>query len=300
MISSTYPTLEHAVSGERKSVSGQAGPLSYYVSGSSTPALILHSINAAGSVAEMAPTYDHLRTTHQVYAPDLPGFGFSDRSARTYDIELYVTAIEDMLQVIARDHGDLPVDAIALSLSSEFLARAAKMLPERFRSLTFITPTGFRKGSEKLTAADGATRYMPLLDSILTFKLWRTPLYNLLVRPGTIRYFLRRTYGSSDIDEELAKYCDVTTHQPGAEHAPYAFLSGALFGKDIRRVYESLNMPVFVPHGTRGDFADFRGADWTEGRDNWTLKAYPAGAMPQWEVADKFHQDLDQFMEGNL
>jgi len=137
---------------------------------------------------------------------------------------------------------------------------------------------------------------MGWLDSVLTFPLWKKPLYRALVRQGTIRYFLRRTYGSPNIDESLAQYCYLTSHQPGAERAPFAFLGGGLFGKDIRSVYESLAMPVFVPHGTRGDFADFSGGQWTKERDNWELRPYASGAMPHYELGDTFMNDLDEFL----
>jgi pimeloyl-ACP methyl ester carboxylesterase len=291
-----HPKLENAVNGEREVLERRAGPVSLYTAGSGTPILLLHSINAAASVAEMAPTFEHLRHSRRVYAPDLPGFGFSDRSKRTYDIDLYVNSILDVLDRIAEESGDKPIDAVGLSLSSELLARVAAEQPQRFRSLTLITPTGFRAGSDKLRAPPGTTRYMPVLNGVLTFALWRSALYQALVSPRSIRYFLRRTYGSPNIDETLASYCDITTHQPGAEHAPYAFLSGALFGKDIRNVYESLTMPVFLAHGTRGDFADFRGADWTGSRSNWRVSPYAAGAMLHFECRVGFQSELGNFL----
>jgi hypothetical protein len=62
--------------------------------------------------------------SRRVYAPDLPGYGFPDRSPRRYDIALFCDAIRDMLAVIAADRGKQRVDALALSLSAEFLSRA--------------------------------------------------------------------------------------------------------------------------------------------------------------------------------
>jgi len=59
------------------------------------------------------PAFEHAQRSRRVYAPDLPGYGFSDRSSRRYDIPLFCNAIRDMLAVIAADHGkqrvDLPV-----------------------------------------------------------------------------------------------------------------------------------------------------------------------------------------------
>ena len=150
--------------------------------------------------------------------------------------------------------------------------------------------------SDNLRAEAGATRHKPLLSSILEFPLWRKGLFRQLVRPGSIRYFLKRTYGSDNFDKGLAAYDDLTTHQPGAENAPYAFLSGKLFSKDIRNVYENLGMPVWLGHGTRGDFKDFRGADWTASRDNWTVKSFDTGALPHFEAPEEFFPALRTFL----
>ncbi|MEL7374826.1 MAG: alpha/beta fold hydrolase, partial [Pseudomonadota bacterium] len=149
--------LPPAVDAERIEFEGRAGRQSYYRDGEGTPLILFHSINAAGSVFEVKPIFEHFRKTRRVYASDLPGFGFSDRSDRDYSVRLYTEAIHDLVDQVA---GDTPVDALALSLSSEFLARAASERPERFRSLTLVTPTGFSRGADRLRAAEGATREM--------------------------------------------------------------------------------------------------------------------------------------------
>ncbi|MEO1172341.1 MAG: alpha/beta hydrolase, partial [Myxococcota bacterium] len=226
-----------------------------------------------------------------VYAPDLPGFGFSDRSKRRYDITLYTNALLDMLEVISEECGALPVDALALSLSSEFLARAANTQPTRIRTLTLVTPTGFSRGSENMVEAD-ATREMPVLSGILEFPLWRSALYNALVSRGSIRYFLKRTYGGPDVDEGMVEYDYLSAHQPGAANAPYAFLSGRLFGRDTKLIYEKISVPVWVPHGTKGDFKDFSATAWAEALPNWRFQPFDTGALVHYEQPEKFMESL--------
>ena len=297
----SHPHLPPALDAERHSIDGHAGRVSFYVAGEGPPMLLVHSINAAGSAYEIRPIFEHCASRYRVYAPDLPGFGFSDRSARRYDVDLYVASVRDMLEAITSDSGPGPVDALALSLSSEFLARVAGQSPAAFRSLALVTPTGFRAGSDGLRAPAGETREIPLLHNVLTVPLWRKPIYRALVRPASIRYFLKRTWGSDEIDEGLAAYDDLTTHQPGAEHAPYAFLSGRLFSKDIRNVYEQLDLPVWLPHGTRGDFKDFSEADWARARENWHVQAFDTGALPHFEAGKEFLASYDAFLaDGRL
>ena len=292
----TYPELPPAVDAEQRSITEQAGRLSYYVAGEGAPVLLLHSINAAGSAYELKPVFEALTGSYRVYAPDLPGFGFSDRSRRAYTVSLYVSAIVDMLNEISVEHGEQPVHAIGLSLTSEFLARAAVTHPSRFRSLTLINATGFTASSDRLREPAGSTREMAWLSSVLEFPMWRGPLYRLLASPGTIRFFLKKTFGSDNYDEALARYDELTTQQPGAENAPYAFLSGRLFSKDIRNVYEQLELPVWLPHGNRGDFKDFRGAAWTRERSNWTKDVFETGALPHFEQTDAFVSKLTEFL----
>ena len=292
----THPQLTLALDAERRELEGSSGRLGYYVAGRGRPLLLLHSINAAGSAYEIRPAFEHARRGHRCYAPDLPGYGFSDRSARRYDAALFCDAVRDMLDAIAAECGPGPVDALALSLSAEFLARVAAESPARFRTLALVTPTGFRRGSDRLRGPAGASREVPGLYGALTFPLWRGPLFGALVSRASIRYFLKRTYGSDAVDEGLVDYAWLTTHQPGAHHAPYAFLSGRLFSADIREVYERLALPVWVAHGTRGDFRDFSEAGWLAGRPNWSSQAFDCGALVHFERPDEFFPSWDAFL----
>lgn len=291
------PSLRKALDADLHECNARAGRLSYYAAGEGPPLLLLHSINAAASAYEIKPLFDRFKDSRRVYAPDLPGFGMSDRSNRPYDVKLYLNAVLDMLDAIRAEQPTTTVDALAVSLSAEFLARAARDTPDAWRSVTLVTPTGFRAGSQELRAAEGETREIKALSLIIKAPLWRRALFLGLVRPAVIRYFLRRTYGSNAIDEGLASYCDETTHQEGAEYAPLAFLSGALFSKDIRDVYEALRLPVWLAHGTRGDFKDFSEAKWTETRTNWRRDSFDTGALCYFEKPDAFQAQLKAFLK---
>jgi pimeloyl-ACP methyl ester carboxylesterase len=290
-------TLPAALNAPRREIGSSAERLSYYVTGNGQPLLLVHSINAAASAYEVRPIFERVTATHRVYAVDLPGFGFSDRSNRDYTPRLYTDAIHEMLEGIGKDgHADAPLDALAISLGSEFLARAAVEAPKRFRSLTLVTPTGFQKGAGKLRGAPGETREIPGLHRFFTFPLWSQGIYDLLVSKPSIRYFLRKTFGSDNYDQGLAAYDYLTSHQPGAKNAPYAFVSGRLFSKDIRTIYERLTLPVWIPHGTKGDFGDFSDADWTKTRPNWRVQPFDTGALPHFERRDDFMVSFERFL----
>jgi pimeloyl-ACP methyl ester carboxylesterase len=294
---SAPPALPPALAGERRTYRGRAGDSSAYVTGPAraAPLLLLHSVNAAASAYEVKPIYDRMAAERRVVAPDLPGFGFSDRSRRDYTIRLYTDSVHDALDLVAADSGDRPVDVLAVSLASEFAARATVEAPARVRSLTLVTPTGFAR-NVPTGAAQAGSREVPGLYRVVSFPLWGRPLFDLLTSRASIRYFLRRTYGSSDVDEAMVEYDWLSTRPPGAEHAPFAFLSGRLFSRDVQAVYRQLELPVWVPHATRGDFRDFSRSDWARARPNWRFQPMPTGAMPHFEQPEAFVQALRAFL----
>ena len=62
----TRAKLPPAVQGERLEIRRRSGQLSYYVAGRGEPMLLLHSINAAASVYEVRPVYEHALRSHRV------------------------------------------------------------------------------------------------------------------------------------------------------------------------------------------------------------------------------------------
>ena len=135
-----------------------------------------------------------------------------------------------------------------------------------------------------------------MLHAFVRFPLWSQGLYDLLVSKRGIRYFLQRTFGSAQIDEGMVEYDYMTSHQPGARFAPYAFVSGRLFSRDIQEVYRKLTLPIWMPHATRGDFKDFSAADWVATRPNWQVQPFPTGALPHFEQPGQFLAAYDRFL----
>ena len=290
--------LPEPVPGERFDLTGDFGRIAVYaVAAESTavPLLLVHSINAAASAYEVLPVFEHYAGTRPVYALDLPGYGHSDRVDRIYTPRVMTDAILAVIDAIRQRHGAKPIDVMALSLSSEFLGRAAVEQPDLFRSVALISPTGF-DARGPLLGPDGTNRGKPAVHRAITVQLWRRKLFELLTSRVSIRYFLGKTFGTQAIDEGLADYDYLSAHQPGAEHAPYSFLSGYLFSNDITRVYEGLSGPVWMVHGTRGDFVDYSKKGRFADRRNWTIDVFETGALPQFEALETFATRYDAFL----
>lgn len=292
-------SLPPAVSGDRHDLVGRSGYLSYYVSDiapadgpRAPPLLLIHSVNAAGSAYEIRPIYEHYKKTRAVYALDLPGFGFSARPPRRYTPQLMTQAIHDMAGEIGARHGNVPIDAMALSLSCEFLARAAAEHKKAFRSLAFVSPTGFDRDAPYYELP-GSTRGKPWLYAVLS--TCGGSVFSLLTSKPIIRHYLRKTWGSDHVDEGLLDYDFLTAHQPGAEHAPFDFVSRYLLSTDSTTIYEQLAVPVWASHGIRGDFVDYSNMGLVRRRPNWSISIFQTGAFPHFENLDEFTKAFDTF-----
>ena len=293
--------LPPALSGQRFDFESAAGRLSYYRigphqgAGAAPPMLLIHSLNAAGSAAEMRPVYDHYGASRVVYAVDLPGFGFSDRSDRAYVPRLMTDAVHALVARIRADHNGAKVDALGLSLGCEFLARAAQESPAYFSTVALVSPTGFNGKKPRLGPPEslvGSYR----AQRVLAWSGWSDGLFRQLTRPGVIRFFLEKTWGSKQIDEALLQYDIATTKQPGAKHAPLYFLSALLFSADIMHVYDALKMPTWLVHGVRGDFVDYRLKSRFANAANWSMDVMTTGAIPYFEVPQEFFATYDAFL----
>ena len=269
--------------------------LSCFIAGRGAPLLLVHSMNATGSAAEMRPLLQHWRSSRTVFAIDLPGFGSSDRSDRNYNARLMTDALHAMAQQIHSRCGAAPIDALALSTGCEFLARAASERRADWGRLALVSPTGLSGGKPR-RGAPGSTRNLPWLHRLLSAPLWSEALYRSLTKPAVVRYLLERTWGSKAIDEEMWADAVLSARAPGARHAPLHFLSGDFFSADILSVYESMTQPVWASHGVRGDFTDYRAKVFLQGRPNWQFTVFDSGALPYFEQPQAFNEGLGGFL----
>lgn len=267
-------------------MSKSAGVLSYYKdkSGNGRPLILIHSINASGSAFEMKPLFEYYRGKRPVYALDLPGYGFSDRGNRDYLPQLYSSAIQEFVENQVKEEADV----IVLSLSSEFVARAASQSPHLFSSLVFISPTGF---NEEIIELPTDTLY-----KIFNFPLWRGALFNLLTARFTIRYYCGLSF-AGDCAEEFSDYAYLTAHQPEAANAPLYFLSGKMFTPTIRTdIYEKVKVPVLVIYDEDPNVKFDTLNDHITRNASWqAVRVAPSSGLPHWEILEETVVTLQEF-----
>jgi len=267
-----------------------AGRLGYYASTerAGRPLVLLHSINAAPSAIEMRPLFDHYRSKRPVYALDLPGFGRSERRNRPYKPTLYASALNEFLDAAV----DRPADIVACSLSAEFSARAALLVPDHYASLTLISPTGLsirRPPSGKST------------DRILTIGRWPwlgSALFNLLTTKLSIGYFFARSFAGK-VPKDLIDYAHTTARQPDAKHAPFYFLSMKMFTQDaFETLYRPLQLPVLVVYDRDPHIGFDRLDEMLNARSNWqAARIERTFGLPHWECLQPTIEAMDTFWQ---
>ena len=120
----------------------QAGPfrLRYLEAGSGPPLLLIHGLgsNAAQDWGRLVAP---LGRSHHVYAPDLVGFGLSERPASAdYSIPMQVDAVRAFLEAV----GVSKAQVAGLSMGGWIAARLAGEHPELVERLVLVDAAGLR------------------------------------------------------------------------------------------------------------------------------------------------------------
>ncbi|GHF97589.1 alpha/beta hydrolase [Deinococcus piscis] len=279
-------SLRPAVGGELRSLELPGfGTVRYYASdsGEGRPLVLTHSVNAAASSYEMKPLWDAYAGKRPVYSLEWPGFGQSDRPDTRYSAELMTQALLALV-----DQLDSDVDVVALSLGSEFAARAALEEP-RIRSLALLSPSGLGKsrGGSQESREDGRSE-----QTYERLSRFEGPLYGLIRSRPSIQYFLGKSF-RGPVPEEVVQYAWETSRQPGAVHAPLYFVSGTLFTPDAYdSIYSRLTVPTAVLYDQDAFVSFDRLPEFAAKRNVAAVRIAGTDGLPQWEQTAAVQQVL--------
>lgn len=268
--------------GERHDYPWRHGRISYQVAGEGMPLLLLHGVYAGASNFEWRHNFAPLARQFRVYAPDLLGFGRSDRPALEYTDELYVDLVHDF----ARDVIGERAVSVASSLSCSYLIADAAANPCAHCSLTLICPPALTgKNGSPTARAFGALLRTPLVG---------TAMYHGLVSRANIESELHKVYERREaLDNATIAYYYRSSHQPGAKWATSRFLGGALW-RDSRGEFRSLQMPVLLIWGDGAAYTPVsNAAAYLAANPRAELRVFEeCGSLPHVEYAERFNQLL--------
>lgn len=208
---------------------------------SGLPIVFVHGIGAGVSSFMWRKNFDPLSENFSVYALDLLGFGFSDKPAgASYSPDLYIELISDFIREVAGGR----VNVVASSLAASYAVRVADEHPELVNAMILNAPAGYDTLNARPGMA-GAAFYGLLQSPVLG-----TSFYNVMASERSIRDYARRTlfYDYRRVTNRLVSNLYASSHQPGAQHAIAAFLSGYL-NMDMRAAFSRLTQRVILVWG---------------------------------------------------
>lgn len=235
---------DSALGGEASVYDWREGQIVYKTAGENNdgvPIIFVHGIGAGLSSFMWRKNFDSLAKDFRVYAPDLLGFGFSDKPAGvSYSAELYVELIADLISEVAGP----PVNLVAASLGAAYCVRVANEYPDLVNSLILVSPTG----ADNLRVRPGmaGAAFYGLMNS----PVLGTSFHNAVASERSIGDYARDTlfYDRRKVSDRLIAHHYATSHLPGAQYAIAAFLSGYL-NTDIREAFARLTQPVTLVWG---------------------------------------------------
>ncbi|MCF2165733.1 alpha/beta fold hydrolase [Halobacterium salinarum] len=196
--------------------------------------VLLHGVHAAASSRAFAGVVDTLAEDYHVLAPDLPGFGHTDRPSIAYTSALYEAFVASFIGDVA---GDDPA-VVASSLTGAWAAMAAA--DTSVSALALVCPI-----------ADTGQR-RPAVRRLLRTPVVGTAVFNALVSRRGLRWFTNRHafYQSANVPAGLLDYQHRTSHQPNARLAPASFAGGMLDpAVDLVDAVQSVPAPVTLVWG---------------------------------------------------
>jgi pimeloyl-ACP methyl ester carboxylesterase len=231
------------LSGESRRYPWTEGDVFYKVKGQGEPLVLVHGIYAGASAFEWRKNMDSLSDHFRVYAPDLLGYGLSDRPPLNYTAQTYVQLLIDFVREAAGG-AERPVSVVASSLSAAYIIRAAFQRPKLFERLALIEPAGVSELSREPTLAQRG------FHQVLRAPVIGTSLYNTIVSRAAIRaYLINNVYlHPQAVTSDLVAYYYTIAHQPGARYAATSFVSGAL-NIDIAEAFAHLTTPALIVWG---------------------------------------------------
>jgi len=255
------------------------------------PLVLLHSFGPGHDAVEWRELAQALGERYQIFAPDLPGWGRSDRPSLDYDAELYIDFLIDFLIDLVRRRAVV----IASGLSAAYAVQAAVDRPELLRGLVLVCPLGVETGGDEPDLKDA------VIHRLLRLPVVGTSALNVYSSRRGVEHHLREeVYAASDgVDEALVDHYWKGAHEEGSRAALAAYLSGYLNHR-VARAVPRLKLPTLLVWGREARHPNVESADlWLRANPEAELEIVErAGILPHAEAPGRFAALVDQFLAG--
>ncbi len=254
------------------------------------PALVLlHSFGPGHNADEWQQAGEILAERFRVYAPDLLGWGRSEKPRVSYDGELYIQLLYDFLHDVVGGKAVI----LAAGLPAAYAVQVAVDSPELVRALGLVVPLGIEVHGDEPDLKDA------LVHRLLKLPVVGTSALNLYTSRSGIGHHLRHEVYSAPerVDEELIDHHYVTSHQPGAQAALAAYLAGYL-NHGVDELLPRLEVPTWIAWGRKAASPSVAVADlWLRLCDADLQVFEDSGNLPHAEQPRAFCRALNAYLE---
>ena len=281
--------VEPTVWGRQHRYAWELGDIQFQRLGEGEPLALLHSFGPGHDSIEWSAAAEGLARRFQVFAPDLPGWGRSDRPPLDYDSELYLEFLIDFLIDVVRRRAVL----VASGLPAAYAVQVAVDRPELVRGLVLVCPLGVDLASDEPDLGDAVIR------RLLNLPVVGTSALNVYSSRNGIAHHLRQELyaDGSKVTDALVEHYWRQAHESGSRAALAAYLAGYLNHR-IGGALGRMQSPVQIVWGREAASPTVESADlWLHALPEAELEVIErAGAFPHAEQPEAFVERVARFV----
>lgn len=256
--------------------------------GQGIPIVLLHSLGPGHDGTQWRGVGEILAEDFQVFVPDLPGWGRSEKPSIAYDGELYIQLLDDFLaDVVGRR-----AVVVAAGLPAAYAVQLAVDTPERFRCLGLVGPQGLEIHGDEPDLKDA------VVHRLLRLPVFGTSALNVYTsRSGIENHLRNEVLGAPEyVDADLVDHHYVAAHQPGAHAALAAYLAGYL-NHSVEELLPRLDVPTWLAWGGKASSPPLAASEqWLRQGPVELQVFHRCGNLPHLEVPTAFTTALLEFM----
>lgn len=183
------------------------------------PLFLIHGLG--GSIESWANNIEFLSEKFRIIAPDLPGFGLSDKPKVSYTINFYVNFLEKFIKILKIKHLFLIGSSLGGHIAVEFTMRNRTIVDK----LILISPAGCLPKSFKGTpslkryikivdskSSNDINRILTSIDNALADRTYANIIYKRLSLPGARYAFISALKGSANAPRYNNKLAKINTN----------------------------------------------------------------------------------------
>lgn len=204
--------------------------------------VLLHGAGLDSAALSWGEVIGPLSAHHCIFAPDLPGYGQSERPAIHYTIDFYVTVVKHLLDSLHLDK----VSLVGLSLGGAIALALTLDAPGRVEKLVLVDTYGIQ---DKVASHRLSYLYvhLPFLDEL---SFWLISRSRFLVRWSLLAALI---YNPARLSDELVDQVYQAAREPGAGKAFRSLQRNDVRWSGLRsnfthKLYK-ITVPTLLVHG---------------------------------------------------